>query len=99
MKERINHKKLYSNKTLLNKKEKLQVSFIKNSYLSMASEAPTWADQWGEGGFGAMEEVKPTEKKEKKKKKKAGFGGLRSGASMGIKWLKQLCVKKNAPPK
>ncbi|KNA15419.1 hypothetical protein SOVF_098420 [Spinacia oleracea] len=66
----------------------------------MASEAPTWADQWGEGGFGAMDEAKPTEKVETKKKKTAFLGGFgaKVAAMVGIKLGKQQGVKKNPPP-
>ncbi|XP_052202370.1 uncharacterized protein LOC127808069 [Diospyros lotus] len=31
----------------------------------MASEAPSWADQWGAGGFGAMEEDENATSKDK----------------------------------
>lgn len=68
----------------------------------MASEAPTWADQWGEGGFGAMDDAKPKEKTESKKKKTvifAGIGKAKAAAMVGIKWVKQRCVKQNPPPK
>ncbi|CAO2842531.1 unnamed protein product [Amaranthus hypochondriacus] len=61
----------------------------------MASEAPSWADQWGEGGFGAMDEVKTVQNKDTNKKKTSFFGGFKAG----IKWVKQQCVKKNPHPK
>ncbi|KAF7840622.1 uncharacterized protein G2W53_002920 [Senna tora] len=53
----------------------------------MASEAPSWADQWGAGGIGAMEDEenrsqKDTEKKDKNSDAKGGF--FRNG----VKWIK-----------
>ncbi|CAK7351271.1 unnamed protein product [Dovyalis caffra] len=75
----------------------------------MASEAPTWADQWGEGGIGSMEEDNYTTKQDASNKKKSdGKGGLnkakaaamsgaqklKSGASNSFKWVKSKCQKK-----
>ncbi|GLT81343.1 hypothetical protein SLA2020_527320 [Shorea laevis] len=76
----------------------------------MAAEAPSWADQWGTGGIGAMEEEdNANAKKEgtgnKKTNGKAGLGKakataivgaqkIKSGASAGIKWVKNQCQKK-----
>uniref|UniRef100_A0A6N2KYU5 Uncharacterized protein n=1 Tax=Salix viminalis TaxID=40686 RepID=A0A6N2KYU5_SALVM len=69
----------------------------------MASEAPSWADQWGAGGFGSMEEdnyaTKQDTSNEKKsdakgglnKAKTAAMSGaqkLKSGASSSFKWVK-----------
>ncbi|KAG5246727.1 ankyrin repeat family protein [Salix suchowensis] len=70
----------------------------------MASEAPSWADQWGAGGFGSMEEdnyaTKQDTSNEKKsdakgglnKAKTAAMSGaqkLKSGASSSFKWEMQ----------
>ena len=78
----------------------------------MATEAPTWADQWGAGGIGAMgEEDNTNNKKDSNNNKKAnGKGGLdkakatalvgaqkiKSGASASIKWVKNQCQKKSS---
>ncbi|KAK1424339.1 hypothetical protein QVD17_19666 [Tagetes erecta] len=77
----------------------------------MASEAPSWADQWGAGGIGAIEDEKMDEKKENNdiKKGSTGFGRVNSVAkegakklknttSSGIKWIKNKCQKKNRNP-
>ncbi|KAJ7946297.1 putative Ankyrin repeat protein [Quillaja saponaria] len=78
----------------------------------MDSEAPSWADQWGAGGIGAIEEDDKTKtlKDSGGKKKvdaKAGFIKaktvalisalkIKSGTSNGIKWIKNQCQKKSA---
>lgn len=78
----------------------------------MAAEAPSWADQWGAGGFGAMaeEDSANTNKESNSKKKANGKGGLdkakatavvgaqkiKSGASAGFKWVKNQCQKKGS---
>ncbi|KAF3953689.1 hypothetical protein ACB098_05G173200 [Castanea mollissima] len=77
----------------------------------MATEAPSWADQWGAGGIGAMgeEENSNTQKESGNNKKGNAKGGLdkakatamvgaqkiKSGASAGIKWVKNQCQKKS----
>lgn len=77
----------------------------------MTTEAPSWADQWGTGGFGAMdEEESHKSKKENDSNKKgsslaglgkakavalAGAQKMKIGTSMGIKWVKSKCQKKN----
>lgn len=74
----------------------------------MASEAPSWADQWGAGGIGAIEDEKVDVKKENdgNKKGSTAFGRansvakegakkLKNGTSNGIKWIKSKCQKKN----
>ncbi|KAK8708141.1 hypothetical protein V6N13_059186 [Hibiscus sabdariffa] len=43
----------------------------------MASEAPSWADQWGTGGIGAMEDEDSATKKEETEKPK-GKGGFKA---------------------
>ncbi|XWS12845.1 hypothetical protein CRYUN_Cryun37aG0125400 [Craigia yunnanensis] len=76
----------------------------------MASEAPSWADQWGAGGIGAMEDEDPTAKKEndnKKSKRKGGFNKTKTAAFMGAKkfklgvskgltWFKNKCQRKSS---
>nr|GMD83044.1 Ankyrin repeat family protein, putative isoform 1 [Ipomoea batatas] len=78
-------------------------------WVIMAAEAPSWADQWGAGGIGAMGEEDNTKAKEEGKKKEGSQGGLgkakavamagaqkvKNGTSMGIKWVKNKCQKKN----
>ncbi|OMP14069.1 hypothetical protein COLO4_00342 [Corchorus olitorius] len=75
----------------------------------MASEAPSWADQWGTGGIGAMDDEDATAKKEnggKKSEKKGGFNKAKTaalmgakkvtlGVSKGITWVKKKCQKKS----
>lgn len=69
----------------------------------MAAEAPSWADQWGAGGIGAMEEGDDSKAKggrssDKKGGSKPGFAKAKaatvagakkigSGISNGIKWI------------
>ncbi|OIT00107.1 hypothetical protein A4A49_32023 [Nicotiana attenuata] len=78
----------------------------------MATEAPSWADQWGSGGFGAMdeEESHKSNKENDSNKKGSSSAGLgkakavavagaqkvKNGTSMGIKWVKSKCQKKNS---
>ncbi|KAK4360415.1 hypothetical protein RND71_019367 [Anisodus tanguticus] len=75
----------------------------------MAREAPSWADQWGTGGFGAMDEEeshKSNKEINDSNKKAAGLGKakavamagaqkVKNSTSMGIKWVKSKCQKKN----
>ncbi|XP_010553431.1 PREDICTED: uncharacterized protein LOC104823525 [Tarenaya hassleriana] len=62
----------------------------------MASEAPSWADQWGAGGFGAMpEEENPNAKKDAAAGKnsgvaKSGINRAKIVAFIGVKWIKNL---------
>ncbi|KAI5414590.1 hypothetical protein KIW84_040178, partial [Lathyrus oleraceus] len=63
----------------------------------MASEAPSWADQWGAGGFGAMEDDNTKSQNDAKMKNSGGKGGLskaRATASNCVKWFKSLCKRK-----
>ncbi|KAK9936024.1 hypothetical protein M0R45_012889 [Rubus argutus] len=78
----------------------------------MATEAPGWADQWGAGGIGALEDEdnknkslednnkKKTETKSGLNKAKvaamAGAEKIKSGTTNGIKWIKNQCQKKKA---
>lgn len=76
----------------------------------MASEAPSWADQWGAGGIGAMEDEEATAKNEHDKKKPQRKGGLnkaktaalmgakkfKNGISKGLTWVKNKCQKKGS---
>ncbi|KAI3419251.1 uncharacterized protein J3R85_013241 [Psidium guajava] len=76
----------------------------------MASEAPSWADQWGAGGFGAMEDdgAKKEEGSNQKKAESkavftkakaaatAGAQKIKNGTSSGIKWIKNQCQKKGS---
>ncbi|CAI9087170.1 OLC1v1021174C1 [Oldenlandia corymbosa var. corymbosa] len=74
----------------------------------MASEAPSWADQWGAGGIGAMEaeDTTNTNKDAVKNTKKSGLSKAKSFAtagaqkvknstSMSFNWVKNKCQKKN----
>jgi len=69
---------------------------------NMASEAPSWADQWGAGGIGAMEADDTISQKETGKNKSSGskgaFGKVKATASNCVKWLKSLC-KRNSTTK
>ncbi|KAE8707476.1 hypothetical protein F3Y22_tig00000132pilonHSYRG00216 [Hibiscus syriacus] len=72
----------------------------------MASEAPSWADQWGAGGINVMEDEDATAKKEdtKKPKEKEGFKTtalkgakkVKHGISMGLAWVKSKWQRKNS---
>lgn len=65
----------------------------------MASEAPSWADQWGAGGFGAMEDDNTKSQNDAKIKNSSGKGGLskvKETASNCVKWFKSLCKRKTA---
>ncbi|KAK6796480.1 hypothetical protein RDI58_004181 [Solanum bulbocastanum] len=77
----------------------------------MGTEAPSWADQWGTGGFGAMDEEESHKSKKendsnKKNSSSAGLGKakavalagaqkMKNGTSIGIKWVRSKCQKKN----
>ena len=76
----------------------------------MDKEAPSWADQWGAGGIGAMEDDKTSNDKDAKANKKGdGKAGLnkakaaammgaqkiKSGATNSFKWVKNKCQKKD----
>ncbi|KAJ9169113.1 hypothetical protein P3X46_020577 [Hevea brasiliensis] len=78
----------------------------------MESEPPSWADQWGAGGIGAMAEEDTTNKKDTSNNKKSdGKSGLnkakaaamvgaqriKTGASTSFKWVKNKCQKKGSP--
>ncbi|KAL0694385.1 hypothetical protein Bca4012_061565 [Brassica carinata] len=66
----------------------------------MASEAPSWADQWGTGGIGVMaaKEGSTDGKKDAAKKKsgktKAGFNRAKMVAFIGVNWMKNLVHRK-----
>ncbi|KAL3850874.1 hypothetical protein ACJIZ3_012756 [Penstemon smallii] len=81
----------------------------RGTYFTRCVEGPSWADQWGEGGFGALEDDKTKTNKDvggdKKPAGSAGFGKakaaalsgaqkVKSSTSMGIKWVKNKCQKK-----
>ncbi|KAK8683951.1 hypothetical protein V6N13_039992 [Hibiscus sabdariffa] len=53
---------------------------------SMASEAPSWADQWGTGGIGAMDAEKPK-----------GKGGFKAAEKFKLGVSKGLNVRKRVP--
>ncbi|KAL1213279.1 hypothetical protein V5N11_028577 [Cardamine amara subsp. amara] len=60
----------------------------------MASEAPSWADQWGTGGIGEMPEEDNT-----KSKKDAGGKNCQNKSGkivdfISFKWMKNLVHKK-----
>lgn len=73
----------------------------------MGSEAPSWADQWGAGGFGAMEDdaMKSQNDTAKNKKGKFGFASkakttamicvqkIRTGTCSSVKWIKNKCQR------
>lgn len=77
----------------------------------MASEAPGWADQWGAGGIGALEDENKNKSVEDNNKNKgetksglnkakvaamAGAEKIKSGTTNGIKWIKNQCQKKKS---
>ncbi|RYR76184.1 hypothetical protein Ahy_A01g000793 [Arachis hypogaea] len=83
--------------SLLNQMEILKIGELNRE---MASEAPSWADQWGAGGIGAMEDDATTFQKDTGKNKKSGskggFGRVKATASNCVKWMKSLCKRKKA---
>lgn len=74
----------------------------------MATDGPSWADQWGEGGIGAMPDENTKSKKDvEKANNSAGFGKAKAAAMAGaqkmkrststsIKWVKNMCQKKTS---
>ncbi|KAI9113242.1 hypothetical protein K1719_015767 [Acacia pycnantha] len=73
----------------------------------MRSEAPSWVDQWGAGGFGAMEDdaMRSQNDTTKNKKDKSGFASkaktaalvcvqkIRTGTYSSVKWIKHKCQR------
>ncbi|KAK4398939.1 hypothetical protein Sango_1369400 [Sesamum angolense] len=58
---------------------------------TMATDGPSWADQWGEGGFGAIPDENKTSNKDvgaDKKPASAGFGKAKSVATAGAQKVK-----------
>ncbi|OWM86333.1 hypothetical protein CDL15_Pgr010675 [Punica granatum] len=68
----------------------------------MATETPSWADQWGEGGIGAMQEdegekaKKEGDKAKKESKAGAALKKIKAGTSSGFKWIKNQCQRKSS---
>lgn len=74
----------------------------------MAADGPSWADQWGEGGIGAMGDDNKSEKDPEKEKIVASSKGLgkakevavagaqkvKNGTSTSLKWVKTKFQKK-----
>ncbi|KAI4365049.1 hypothetical protein MLD38_021069 [Melastoma candidum] len=75
----------------------------------MTGEAPSWADQWGPGGMGVINDDEYSRTGEvghnKKNKSKAAFEKAKAAASAGahkiklgtstsFKWIKNQCQKK-----
>ncbi|KAL2244935.1 UNVERIFIED_CONTAM: hypothetical protein Sindi_2761700 [Sesamum indicum] len=59
----------------------------------MATDGPSWADQWGEGGFGAIPDENKTSSKDvgaDKKPASAGFGKAKSVATAGAQKVKNV---------
>ncbi|KAK2412836.1 hypothetical protein QL285_047991 [Trifolium repens] len=71
--------------------------------MATVTEAPSWADQWGAGGFGAMEDDSTRSQNDMSKNKnsgaKGGFSKAKATASNCVKWLKSLCKRKTMPSK
>ncbi|CAL0330706.1 unnamed protein product [Lupinus luteus] len=65
----------------------------------MGSEAPSWAEQWGVGGIGAMEDDGTRSQKDNTKNKnsgaKIGLTKVKATASNCLKWIKNLCKRKS----
>ncbi|KAL0363215.1 UNVERIFIED_CONTAM: Ankyrin repeat domain-containing protein 13C-B [Sesamum calycinum] len=92
------------------RKMKKSKSTRRTKQATMATDGPSWADQWGEGGFGAIPDENKTSNKDvgaDKKPASAGFGKAKSvatagaqkvknGTSMAIKWVKTKCQKKSS---
>ncbi|KAH1231498.1 hypothetical protein GmHk_09G024378 [Glycine max] len=80
-----------ASQSLLNQAEILKLE------RKMASEAPRWADQWGAGGIGAMEDDDATrsQKDMRKNKNSGGFAKIKSGASICVTWIKNQFKRNN----
>ncbi|KAJ0946729.1 hypothetical protein HanRHA438_Chr01g0007181 [Helianthus annuus] len=64
--------------------------------LSMTiNEAPTWADQWGAGGIGAIGEYQKESIKENDENKTVFSRVAKERAKKLIKWIKNICQNKN----
>lgn len=62
----------------------------------MASEAPSWADQWGAGGIGAMEDDSTRSQKDTDKNNNSGTkSGFSRAKATCVKWIKSLCKRKS----
>ncbi|KAG9136600.1 hypothetical protein Leryth_027679 [Lithospermum erythrorhizon] len=70
----------------------------------MAAEAPSWADQWGAGGFESIEGDDNAARDAGNQKKKKSIGGkakivagkVKKSMSSGVKWIKNKCQKKTS---
>ncbi|KAE9602049.1 hypothetical protein Lal_00040738 [Lupinus albus] len=63
----------------------------------MGSEAPSWAEQWGAGGIGAMEDDDTRSQKHiTNNNNNSGLTIAKSTASNCLKWIKNLCKRKSA---
>lgn len=65
----------------------------------MASDAPSWADQWGTGGIGVMAAEETTDGKKdvtgkKSGKTKAGINKAKIVVFIGVNWMKNLVQRK-----
>ncbi|KAL9305821.1 putative ankyrin repeat domain-containing protein [Arabidopsis thaliana] len=68
-------------------------------HYKMASEAPSWADQWGTGGIGVMAAEETTDGKKdvtgkKSGKTKAGINKAKIVVFIGVNWMKNLVQRK-----
>ncbi|MFS7905111.1 hypothetical protein Hanom_Chr01g00043891 [Helianthus anomalus] len=59
------------------------------------NEAPTWADQWGAGGIGAIGEYQKESIKENDGNKTVFSRVAKERAKKLIKWIKNICQNKN----
>ncbi|KAE9609548.1 hypothetical protein Lalb_Chr07g0177181 [Lupinus albus] len=63
----------------------------------MTSEAPSWAEQWGAGGIGAMEDNDTRSQKDiTQKKNSSGLTKAKASVTNCVKWIKSLCKRKSA---
>lgn len=88
-------------RSFMDQTDNVKFSFLLSVSEKMASEAPSWADQWGAGGIGAMEDEdmrsqKETDKKNKNSDSKGGFAAINNKIKNGVKWIKNQCRRKSA---
>ncbi|CAL0325853.1 unnamed protein product [Lupinus luteus] len=60
----------------------------------MGSEAPSWAEQWGAGGIGAMEDNDTRSQKDITQNK--SLNKAKATVTNCVKWIKNLCKRKSA---
>ncbi|CAH8251972.1 unnamed protein product [Arabidopsis lyrata] len=90
----------YSDKSVFTEKSSKNQRHIRYwDSCNMASDAPSWADQWGTGGIGVMAAEETTDGKKdvtgkKSGKTKAGINKAKIVVFIGVNWMKNLVQRK-----